>query len=92
MRYGHLFKFHKTAAFKVGIIEAKAEELLKQDVAVAESAVIRLINISLTNNQFDSLVSFYYNCGSAACQKHLCQEQVCQKHLLTKLRLYIKIL
>lgn len=66
---GHLLKSYEVAAFKAGITKAKAEELLKQDVTVAESAVIRLINVPLTNDQFDALVSFTFNVGAGALQR-----------------------
>ena len=67
--YGHLLKSHEIAAFKTGITEAQAEELLKQDVSIAESAVARLINVPLTDNQFDALVSFTFNIGAGALQR-----------------------
>lgn len=67
--YGHLIKPHESAAFKAGITEARAEELLKSDIAMAERAVARLINVPLTNNQFDSLVSFTFNLGAGTLQR-----------------------
>jgi len=41
---------------------SEAEELLRKDLTKYESAVNRL-NLNLTHNQFDALVSFTYNCG-----------------------------
>ncbi len=67
--YGHLIKPHEAAAFNASITEAKAEELLRQDVAVAESAVLRLISVPLTDYQFDALVSFTFNIGAGALQR-----------------------
>ena len=67
--YGHLIKPHEIDAFKVGITETKAEELLKEDIAVAENAVARLIKVPLTDNQFDALVSFTFNLGAGALQR-----------------------
>jgi hypothetical protein len=61
--YGHLLFPHEKHLFQHSIIKEIAETLLKQDVAVAENAVIRLINIPLNNNQFDYLiwVQLHYN-------------------------------
>ena len=39
----------------MGIDEAQAEELLRQDAQIAERAVLRLINVPLTDGQFDAL-------------------------------------
>lgn len=56
--YGH------TKNVKVGqrVTEAQATELLKSDLAHAEN-VVNSYNLRLTNNQFDALVSFVFNCG-----------------------------
>lgn len=62
--YGH------TAGVSKGqtITQAQAEEYLKQDVAKFESYVNNAayvpITEQLTQNQFDALVSFAYNCGA----------------------------
>jgi lysozyme len=45
------------------ITEAKANEILKKDVRKFESAVIRLVKVPLSQNQFDALVCFCYNIG-----------------------------
>lgn len=42
----------------------KANELFDKDIVKYENAVNKL-NMQLTQNQFDSLVSFTYNCGTA---------------------------
>ena len=47
------------------ITEAQAEAYLRQDLATAEKAVNGL-NKKLTQNQFDALVSFAFNCGSGS--------------------------
>lgn len=54
--------------FSAGIDETQSEELLRQDAAIAERAVLRLINVSLMEGQFDTLVSFTYNLGGGALQ------------------------
>ena len=48
------------------ITEDQAEVLLKDDLASFENAVLGVIQPSLTQEQFDSLVSFAFNCGTGA--------------------------
>lgn len=48
------------------ITRQAAEQLLRQDLAEAETAVNRLITVPLTDNQFSSLVSFTFNLGEGA--------------------------
>jgi lysozyme len=45
------------------ITQAKAEQLLQNDLTSFEEAVNRLVSRNLTPNQFAALVSFAYNCG-----------------------------
>ena len=40
-----------------------AEWLLKEDLMVRERAINKLVKITLTQNQFDALISFVYNVG-----------------------------
>ena len=72
--YGHVVKPHED--FSAGIDEAQAEELLRQDAAIAEQAVLRLINVPLTDCQFDALVSFTYNLGGGALQRSTLRRKV----------------
>lgn len=60
--YGH------TRGVKKGdvITQATADRLLVDDVAAFESEVSRLAKVTLTQGQFDALVSFAYNLGSKA--------------------------
>ena len=67
--YGHLITPAEKHLFKNGITEAESMSLLKQDVAIAENAVARLVNTHLNNYQFDALVSFTFNLGSGALQR-----------------------
>lgn len=56
------------AAWHLGdrITEAEAAHLLRRDVTVAEIAVNRLVQVPLTQSQFDALVSFCFNVGEEA--------------------------
>lgn len=60
--YGH------TATAKQGmtITQAKAVELLKNDLARFEAGVNTYVKVPINQNQFDALVSFSYNVGSGA--------------------------
>lgn len=60
--YGHLIKQGEN--FRNGISEAKATELLRADIAIAERAVRDNITVPLSQNQFDALTSLAYNIGA----------------------------
>ena len=62
--------------FSAGIDEAKGEELLRQDAQIAERALLRLINVPLTDGQFDALVSFTYNLGCGALQRSTLRRKI----------------
>ena len=51
------------------ITEPEAEKLLRDDLEIFERAVEELIDIDLTQNQFDALVSFTFNCGDGALEQ-----------------------
>jgi GH24 family phage-related lysozyme (muramidase) len=53
-----------------------AEMLLRKDAALAESAVSRLIAVTLTDAQFDALVSFVFNLGAGALQRSTLRRRV----------------
>ena len=65
--YGHVVL--KDEDFGDGITPAWADELLRHDVRSAERAVLRHINVPLTDGQFDALVSFTFNLGAGALQR-----------------------
>ncbi len=74
--YGHLITEANKEQFLDGVDENEALELLRQDVAVAERAVVRLIAMPLTQGQFDALVSFTFNLGSGALQRSTLRRKV----------------
>ena len=45
------------------ITQADAEDILKRDIVKYETAVMDLVKVKLTQNQFDVLVDFAYNAG-----------------------------
>jgi lysozyme len=54
-----------------GISQDYAQTLLQQDVAKAESHLNPLIPAGCTQNQFDALIDFTYECGAGAAQQLL---------------------
>jgi lysozyme len=51
------------------ITTAEADELLQDDLDRFEKAVTRLVTVSLTQNQYDALVSFAFNVGISALER-----------------------
>lgn len=47
----------------------QAMEWLREDVRDAEAAVLRLVDVPLSQDQFDALVSFVFNVGAGALEK-----------------------
>lgn len=74
--YGHLIRKGEHKMFENGISEAAGEALLIKDVLAAENAVLRLINVPLTDGQFDALVSFTFNLGGGALQRSTLRRKV----------------
>ena len=72
--YGHVVKDGED--FSNGIMEGEAEELLRLDAVIAERAVLRLIDVPLTDGQFDALVSFTYNLGGGALQRSTLRRKI----------------
>lgn len=60
--YGHT----RTACFGMSISENEAESLLRSDVEEAERAIARFVEVELSQNQFDALVSWVFNLGAGA--------------------------
>jgi RHS repeat-associated protein len=64
--YGH--KIRPGEDFSKGITKAQALELLQHDVQRAVSAVNAGLKVSVTQNQFDALVSLAFNAGPGSVQ------------------------
>lgn len=65
--WGHTGTVDGVAVYKGMVIsKAKAQELFKSDVAWAENAVNKLVTVTLTQAQFDALVSFCFNVGQSS--------------------------
>jgi lysozyme len=60
--YGH--KVRPPERFTAGITEGEATEMLVVDVRRAELAVSSLVDVQLTQPQFDALVDFCFNVGA----------------------------
>lgn len=58
--YGHT----RTVRANMHITSAQADQLLEDDLRIAERAVARLVRVPLTGNQFSALVSFVFNVGT----------------------------
>lgn len=61
---GHLLGAFES--YPNGITEEKANSLLIEDLATAENAVNANVKVPVSQNQFDSLVSFVFNIGGGA--------------------------
>ncbi|MGH8139217.1 MAG: lysozyme [Steroidobacteraceae bacterium] len=61
--YGHMLAPGETAIYQNGITQDQALALLKQDVQATAQAVNSFVRVSLSQGQFDALVSFTYNAG-----------------------------
>lgn len=58
------------------ISENYAHSMLAYDLKFAESAVSRNIDIELSQNEFDALVSFAFNLGSGALQRSTLRQKI----------------
>ena len=55
--YGHLIKLTEPNLLVANLSEAKARDLLRADLKIAEVGVSRLVKIMINQNQHDALVS-----------------------------------
>lgn len=61
--YGHFILPGENLSW---VDQAQAEDLLRKDAARAVDTVNNLVDVPLSQNQFDALVSFTFNVGSGA--------------------------
>lgn len=71
--YGHVIKKGDT---RKSVTEYEAEQLLVGDVQIVERAIHRYVKVDLFQNQFDALVSFIYNVGTAAFQRSTIRQKI----------------
>ncbi|WP_341792938.1 lysozyme [Rickettsia endosymbiont of Ceutorhynchus obstrictus] len=64
--YGHAIKPHEQAQLDSEITKEQAERLLDEDVKQVQMDLSRYCHVHLTVNQKAALISFIFNCGSAA--------------------------
>jgi len=53
-------------SFPNGITHQQAMDMLAVDIGTAENQVNTCVKVTMTQNQFDALVSFTFNCGGGA--------------------------
>ncbi|MFM7085306.1 MAG: lysozyme [Hyphomicrobium sp.] len=60
-----------TEGVKPGMVwtQKQAEEALLKEISKLEQGVLKLVKAPITQNMFDALVSFSYNCGLGALSK-----------------------
>ncbi|MBP7189832.1 MAG: lysozyme [Rickettsiaceae bacterium] len=71
--YGHVIS--KDENYNV-ISDDYAMELLQRDLFISERAVLRNINVALSQMQFDALVSFTFNLGSGVLQRSTLRQKI----------------
>lgn len=64
---GHLIK--KGEDFSQGLTQEGAEELLRKDLLHTAASIMRLVTVSLTENQYSALLSFVFNVGGGALER-----------------------
>lgn len=63
---GKIWISSKSIKYDDGLTDEEMDALLLQDIKIAEDCVNTYVKVNLTQNQFDALVSFTYNCGNTA--------------------------
>lgn len=64
---GHLIK--KGEVFPKIMTDKEVYDLFRKDIRNFETAINSLVKVKLTQNQYDALVSFTFNCGVGALQQ-----------------------
>jgi GH24 family phage-related lysozyme (muramidase) len=65
---GHLLLPNEETIFKDGITESQADDLLRKDLLRTATAIMRLVRVPLTDNQYAALLSFVFNIGTGGFQ------------------------
>jgi lysozyme len=78
--YGHLIR--EGESFPHPISHAEGLALLHKDLQKAENAVLRLIQVPLTDGQYGALVSFTFNLGSGALQRSTMRQKLNRADML----------
>jgi lysozyme len=63
---GKIISSDETIHYQNGIIEQQCWDILEDDMRDAEETIDKSVKVPLTQNQFDSLVSFAFNIGDHA--------------------------
>lgn len=71
--YGHVVRGPEDEMY---LSEADALLLLRQDVTLAERAVLRQVVVPLSDHQFDALVSFTFNLGAGVLQRSTLRRKI----------------
>ena len=74
--YGHTAKVYEG----MEITQDQAEEILMKDMEKYEKFVNDLIIVPLSQNQFDALASFTFNCGGGALERSTLRKLLNQKN------------
>lgn len=83
---------HTGADVKEGMIITKeqAEQLLTKDLEKFEKGVSSCVKVTINQNQFDSLVSFAFNCGLGALQSSTLLKKLNAKNFLVAADEFLK--
>lgn len=73
---GHIAQVHEGMT----ITQAQCDKLLAQDLQIAEDAINRSVKVSLTQDQFDALVSLTFNIGVHAFETSTCLRRLNAGH------------
>jgi len=63
---GKIYAHMETIRYQTGITKQQAEDILSEDLHVAECDINVLVAVPLSQNQFDVLTSFVFNVGGQA--------------------------
>ena len=79
--FGHLVKLSpcdgtEPARFRHGLDRPAARELLREDLQLAERAVTELVDVPLSDGQYDALCDFTYNVGRGALARSTLRDYV----------------